>query len=223
MVALNAVLVYSSITGTNAILDAIRPGSKKSPVESAISRRRTIQIASMFNLEDLKYVLFPTHAWFNPAQKATAEADSAKKQAIKSLIVADSTAHKANTTVVQAKKVISTLAKGKSSDSLQIAYLTRSMDTLTEKYKAALLSLKVSSAKVLELTNRLQVPDKNTTLPAAAMVDRELEKQKLMEQQQDKQKKLFLLQQQRLQIQQQQQFKQQQQQFQIQQQQIRLR
>lgn len=220
---LNSLMLFTSISGVNGMLDSARQSFAKanySPPSATI-----VQTASFGSF--LKHILFPTHGWFNPSEMDERE----RKQVIQSAI----------STIDTTQKLIDTLIRQKQRDINTIDRLHKKLDSVRKQYIKILDQFTQTESTVAEIKSlidedkmqanvKTQLNQLQTTIEInkVELVQQQQQQQEQQQQnqvqQQVQQKPVQQLQQQQKQLQQQkrQLWQQQQiQQFQHQQQQIR--
>lgn len=198
---LNSLMLFTSISGVNGMLDSARQTFAKANYSSPSAA--IVQTASFGSF--LKHILFPTHGWFNPSEMDERE----RKQVIQSAI----------STIDTTQKLIDTLIQQKQRDINTIDTLHKKLDSVRKKYIKTLDQFTQTESTVSQLTSlvnernmqtnvRIQLTQLQTTIEINKV---ELVQQKQQQEQQQQnqvqqeleQKPVQQLQQQQQQLQQQ--------------------
>ena len=196
--ALNSIMLFTSITGANGILNSARNSFNT-------NNQPSLQTASFYDF--FVHVLFPTHSWFSTNEIVLSPA----KEEITFIT------NRLDTT----QKFIDTLLAQKQSDALAIEHLHKKVDSLQTTYLTTLNSFSKVQVSWINLQDSLKRV--NTTYKAPVEIAKllpKIETDKHLLQQQQQQQQQLQQQQQQQQLQQIQQLQRRQQQIQQQQQQM---
>jgi len=217
LTALNSALLFSSLTGINSILKKAgeaytsqntaqaSPQANTVPKETALRYYGKTTEAS-FGLGDLKNIIIPKQAWFNPAPVTTIGAQKIKVQA-------NQLTTKALETVAQTEVSINKVIAAQKVSNQNTDSLSTALHNLRDQYIQTLAQLSSYQATIADLNQKLKACSGSVPAPTnLSNLQKEMESSKLLQADQQHQQ----VQQQQVQQQQVQQKRQQQQQKQMQ-------
>lgn len=180
---LNSLMLFTSISGTNGMLDTARKNFDNHNVNHNTVQKNyadpNMQEASIGDF--FKHILFPTHGWFNTAE---AEKNDTK-------IIIQSAINNIDTT----QKVIDTLISQKTKDLTTINELHEQLDSIRTNYITTLSLYKEAESNIASFKNLLDqqniaheaVPPSSAVSPAITANIIVLQQQQQQQEQQKKQ------------------------------------
>ena len=182
LTALNSALLFSSLTGINSTLKKVGEPSntpdttqitssgKAAPVKSA-AVFGTKPIEASFGFGDLKNIIIPKQAWFNPATENTLAVRKLRKDATQ-------LSSKALLTINQTDTVLNKVIAAQKTTHQKTDSLSTALHDLRDKYIQALAQISNYQANIVSLNEKLQACSKVAPTISSSTLQAEIEASK---------------------------------------------